>query len=69
MSELNERELELVAIGASIGSNCAPCIEHHTKKALETGLTKQEIKSAIQLAKKIKEVSGKHVTETAEKQL
>ena len=38
---LSEKEKELVAIGASIGGNCIPCLEWHYKKCIELGFTKR----------------------------
>ena len=32
MNTLTPRDRELVAIGAAMGSNCVPCIEHHIPK-------------------------------------
>jgi AhpD family alkylhydroperoxidase len=39
---LTEKEKELVAIGASIGGNCIPCLEWHYKKCIELGFRKGE---------------------------
>ena len=56
METLNSKEQELVAIGASIASNCLPCITYHIEVARKTGITDEQIVEAIALAKKIKEV-------------
>ncbi|WGI18095.1 carboxymuconolactone decarboxylase family protein [Methanonatronarchaeum sp. AMET-Sl] len=69
MKELSDKEIELVAIGAAIGSNCIPCIEHHIPKAIETGLTRKQIKSALKIAKKVKQVPAEKVEKTANQQL
>src|SRR5579863_4873323 len=47
---LDLRTKELVAIGASAVAKCEGCLEGHIKKALEIGLTKQEISDAIVIA-------------------
>jgi len=44
---LDNRVIELIAIGASVGANCQPCLEYHVAKALENGSCKQEIQEAI----------------------
>ncbi len=62
---LNERDRELVAIGASIASNCVPCIEHHIAKAIELGLTPSELRQAIGMADKVRQVPAKKVLEAA----
>ena len=39
MGELTEEQLrELIAIGASIGAHCQPCLAYHVGKAREVGL-------------------------------
>ena len=40
---LEQREKELAAIGASIGANCRPCIEHHIPAGREAGLSEVEL--------------------------
>jgi len=64
---LTEKELELVAIGASIGGNCIPCLEYHYKKCVELGFGQQELTEAITMAKKVKEVPNQKIYETADK--
>jgi AhpD family alkylhydroperoxidase len=44
---LEQRDKELAAIGASIGSNCAPCIEHHLVAGREAGLSQAELDAAV----------------------
>jgi len=62
---LTERERELVAIGASIGGNCIPCLEYHYEKCIALGLTKEEIQDAFNVAKMVKEVPNNKIYETA----
>ena len=47
--------VELAAISASIAGGCRPCLDHHFKKALETGCTIEQIQEAIELGKMIKQ--------------
>jgi AhpD family alkylhydroperoxidase len=56
METLTGRDRELVALGAALGSNCVPCIEYHMPEARKAGLTDPEIKEAIQLADKVRQV-------------
>jgi 4-carboxymuconolactone decarboxylase len=65
MSELNNRELELVALGAAIASNCVPCIEHHIPEARKAGLSDIQIKEAIQIADRVRRVPARKVLQTA----
>lgn len=65
MSDLTPREIELVALGAALGSNCVPCIEYHIPQARKAGLTDQEIHAAIQHADKVRQVPARKVLEVA----
>jgi 4-carboxymuconolactone decarboxylase len=64
---LTKKEIELVAIGASIGGNCIPCLEYHYEKCVELGFTKQELTKAIAVAKKVKEVPNQKIYEAADR--
>lgn len=65
MTDLTSRERELVALGAAMGSNCVPCIDHHIPKAREAGLTDAQIREAIELADGVRQVPARKVLETA----
>lgn len=45
--KLDERTKELIAIGASIGAHCQPCLTYHVAKARELGLDADQISAAI----------------------
>lgn len=65
MEQLSHRERELVALGAAIGSNCIPCIEHHIPEARKSGLSDGQIKEAVELADKVRQVPARNVLKTA----
>jgi 4-carboxymuconolactone decarboxylase len=65
MSELNNRERSLVALGAALASNCVPCIEYHIPVAKSAGLSDTQIKEAVQTADKVRQVPARAVLETA----
>lgn len=44
---MNAKVKELIAVGASMGAHCQPCLEYHVNKAREAGLTDDEIREAI----------------------
>lgn len=46
---LDIKTKELIALGASVAANCHPCLQTHINKALQAGLTEQEIKEAIEV--------------------
>lgn len=66
---LDQKTLELVALGAAIGGNCIPCLEWHFKKCIELGILKEEIKEAIALANQVKQVPIKKIHDVAERLL
>ncbi len=47
---LDLKTKELIAIGVSLVTKCEGCLEGHVKKAVELGLSKQEISDAIVVA-------------------
>ena len=49
---------ELIAIGASITANCQPCLKYHVSKALENGVTEEEIQQAISVGKMVRKGSA-----------
>jgi AhpD family alkylhydroperoxidase len=56
MDELSLKEREFVALGAALGSNCTPCVEHHVDEARRAGLSEAQISAAIKLADKVRKV-------------
>ncbi len=65
MNDLTFTERELVALGAALGSNCAPCVEHHISEARKAGLTDSQISAAIHLADQIRKVPAAKALNTA----
>jgi len=65
MDRLSSVERELVALGAALGSNCVPCIEHHVPAAREAGLDDRQISEALRLADRIRRAPARKVFETA----
>jgi AhpD family alkylhydroperoxidase len=56
---LTLKEKELVYIGASVASGCKPCTTFHYEKALQTGASKEEIKTAISDALSVRDSANK----------
>src|SRR5512133_291300 len=52
---LAQRDKELAAIGAAIGCNCRPCIEHHIPAGREAGLSEAELVDAIAVARAVRD--------------
>jgi AhpD family alkylhydroperoxidase len=53
---LDKKTLELIAIGASIGSECGDCLENHLKIAREAGATQGELCNAIRVAEEVRQL-------------
>ncbi len=51
---MDERTKRLIAVGASVGANCHPCLEYHTGKAREMGIEPAEIGQAVEVAKAVR---------------
>ena len=51
---LDDKTKELVAVGAAITANCQPCLEYHTAKARELGVTDDDIFEAIKVAQQVR---------------
>ncbi|MHC1698071.1 MAG: carboxymuconolactone decarboxylase family protein [Geobacteraceae bacterium] len=46
---MDERTRELIAIGASVGAHCQPCLAWHLDKARELGIDDETIREAIEI--------------------
>ena len=66
---LDEKTKELVAVGAAVAGNCLPCLMYHFKKCKELGISHEEIAAAIDMAKTVKEVPIKKISELAQQLL
>ena len=69
MSDLSQRDRELVALGAAMGSNCVPCVEFHIPESRKAGLSDEEIHAAIQHADRIRQVPARKTLQAALKLL
>ena len=53
--QLEQRDKELAAIGASIGCNCRPCVEHHIPKGREAGLSEAQLAEAVAIGRAVRD--------------
>ena len=51
---IDNKNKELIAVGASITANCQPCLQYHSNKALEFGANAEEIAEAIEMGKQVR---------------
>jgi len=60
---------ELVAIGASIASNCEPCFKFHYDKARKLGVSRDDMRLAVDMAQAVKDSPARSVLSLADKYL
>ncbi|MDZ7773488.1 MAG: arsenite efflux transporter metallochaperone ArsD [Balneolaceae bacterium] len=65
----NARINELVAIAASLASNCEPCLKHHYKEAEKLGIAKEDLARTLQMAQQVKESPASDMVQLANKLL
>ena len=46
---MDEKTTELIAIGASVGAHCQPCLSWHVGKARELGIDEETIRDSIEV--------------------
>ncbi len=51
---MDERTKKLIAVGASVGANCHPCLEYHVGKAQGFGIERGEILEAVEVAQAVR---------------
>jgi AhpD family alkylhydroperoxidase len=51
---LDEKNKELIAIGASVSANCHPCVKYHIAKAREMKIDEAEILQSIDVGKMVR---------------
>lgn len=56
---------ELVAIGAAIASNCEPCFKYHFDQARKLGVSVEDMASAVETARAVKESPARSVLDLA----
>jgi len=56
---LDGKTKELIALSNSVMADCVPCIDHHYKKAVEYGASKEEIAEAMAIAMSVSAGSKK----------
>ena len=51
--ELNLEQRELVAVAASVGAGCQPCVSHHLKAGAKAGLDGERLLAAVTSAERV----------------
>ena len=50
---LGSQQKELVAVGASVGAGCQPCVSHHLQAGTEAGLEDEQLLAAVVSAERV----------------
>jgi AhpD family alkylhydroperoxidase len=50
---LSAEQTELVAVGASVGAGCRPCVSHHLKAGAKAGLAGEQLLAAVAGAERV----------------
>lgn len=51
--QLSAEQKELVAVGASVGAGCHPCVKHHIKAAVKAGVGEERLIAALTASDRI----------------
>ena len=57
--QLDEKVQYLIAIGASIGADCEPCLRSCAASARQCGADEQEIEAATAIARRVRQCAGR----------
>jgi AhpD family alkylhydroperoxidase len=63
------RVIELVALGAAVGSNCEACFRSHYQTARGLGLSDSELVQAVGVAHAVKETPARRMLDLAARKL
>lgn len=58
---------ELVAVSAAVAGNCMSCLQWHYTQCKELGISNEDVKEVIELARTVKGVPNTKIDELAEK--
>ena len=68
-SLLTEAVTELVAVGAAIAANCEPCFRHHFDSAQKLGVSREDLREAVNVALAVQATPHRKVMETVDRYL
>lgn len=60
---LDQKINALIAIGASVGANCIPCLEYHKTSATRLGATATEIGNALAIGVQVRKGAAGKIDE------
>lgn len=63
---MDEKIMELIAIGASVTAHCQPCLTYHVELGRQKGLTTEEIAIAIKVGSEVEKGASKAMRKFSE---
>src|SRR6266702_4224418 len=67
--KLSEEQRELVAVGASVGAGCYPCVSYHIKAGAKAGLSGDRLLASVTSAERIAAEAAERMAAHARGQL
>jgi AhpD family alkylhydroperoxidase len=67
--KLSEEQRELVAVGASVGAGCHPCVSYHVKAGAKAGLSGDRLLAAVTSAERVAAEAAERMAAHARSQL
>ncbi len=64
---IDEKTLELIAVGASMAACCIPCLEYHITAARKAGASSEELAAAVKIGEKIRQTPADIISQTCKK--
>ena len=62
---MDKKTKEMLALAASYAVNCHPCLDYHKQKAIEAGMTEEEMRQAIKVGEMVRNGAHKITKEKA----
>jgi AhpD family alkylhydroperoxidase len=64
---MTEATTELVAIGAAMAATCEPCFRYHFDQAQKLGVSREDMRKAVDVALAVKAAPHRKMMETADR--
>lgn len=64
---LGDKTKELVALSAAVAGNCMSCLQYHYGQCKELGISNEDVRETIEMARRVKGVPNQKIVELAEK--
>lgn len=61
---VDEKTLELIAVGASVAACCTPCLEYHITAARKAGASPAELAAAVQIGEKVRQTPADIISQS-----